>query len=51
LNPERHFEWDAGKATRNLQKHGVALEEAATVFGDPMFITVVDDEHSEDEER
>ena len=51
MDEGRQFEWDASKAARNLQKHGVALEEAATVFGDPMFITVVDDEHSEDEER
>jgi uncharacterized protein len=48
---ERHFEWDSDKAARNLQKHGVAFEEAETVFEDPLFITVVDDEHSVDEER
>ena len=51
MDVERHFEWDADKAAKVLQKHGVALEEAATVFEDPMFITVVDDEHSVDEER
>ena len=51
MDIQRHFEWDADKAARNLQKHGVALEEAVTVFEDPMFITVVDDEHSTDEER
>jgi len=28
------FSWDAGKALRNFQKHGVPFEEAATVFGD-----------------
>jgi len=48
---ERQLEWDANKAAKNLQKHGVALEEAATIFDDPVFITVVDDEHSVDEER
>jgi uncharacterized DUF497 family protein len=36
---------------RNAEKHGVSFEEAQTVFDDPMFITVVDDEHSVDEER
>ena len=28
------FEWDADKASANLSKHGVAFEEAATVFLD-----------------
>jgi hypothetical protein len=30
------FEWDPQKAARNLAKHEVAFEEAATVFGDPL---------------
>ncbi len=29
------FEWDADKAQSNLQKHGVAFEEAAETFFDP----------------
>jgi uncharacterized protein len=29
------FSWDARKARRNLEKHGVSFEEAATVFVDP----------------
>ena len=45
------FEWDADKANRNVEKHRVSFEEAATVFNDPMFITLVDEEHSIDEER
>lgn len=45
------FEWNPAKAAGNLAKHGVAFEEAKTVFEDPMFITFVDDEHSVDEER
>lgn len=45
------FEWDRNKAARNLDKHQVSFDEAATVFDDPLFITVVDDEHSLDEER
>jgi uncharacterized protein len=45
------FEWDPDKATRNLAKHGVSFNEAATVFGDPLAITYSDPDHSEDEER
>jgi hypothetical protein len=45
------FEWDSNKAANNIGKHQVTFEEAATVFSDPMFITVVDTEHSADEER
>jgi uncharacterized DUF497 family protein len=29
------FEWDAAKARENLKKHGVAFDEALTVFADP----------------
>jgi len=29
-----NFEWDLEKARVNARKHGVAFEEAATVFGD-----------------
>ena len=28
------FEWDARKAARNLRKHGVSFQEAASVFLD-----------------
>jgi len=45
------FAWDAGKAAKNMEKHAVLFEEAATIFEDPMFIMLVDDEHSVDEER
>ena len=51
MTVERDFEWDADKANRNVEKHHVSFEEAATVFDDPMFITFIDDEHSIDEER
>ena len=51
MTTNRQSEWDANKAARNLDKHRVGFAEAATVFNDPMFITVVDDEHSADEER
>jgi hypothetical protein len=29
---------DETKAAQNLQRHGVAVEEAATVFDDPLFV-------------
>lgn len=45
------FEWHKKKAEQNLQKHGISFDEAKTVFSDELFITVVDEEHSDDEER
>ena len=45
------FEWSDEKATANLQKHGVAFADAATVFGDPLAITYFDPDHSVDEDR
>jgi uncharacterized DUF497 family protein len=45
------FEWDPAKAARNLAKHGVTSQEAATVFGDPLAIRYVDPDHSGDEDR
>ena len=45
------FEWDPSKAQRNLKKHHVAFREAATVFRDPLGITIYDPDHSADEER
>jgi hypothetical protein len=45
------FEWDPEKAKKNLKKHGVSFEEASTIFDDPQFISFLDEEHSEDEER
>jgi uncharacterized protein len=45
------FEWDPEKAARNVSKHGVSFNEAATIFGDPLAITYSDPDHSEDEER
>lgn len=45
------FEWDSDKAASNAAKHGVSFEEAATVFGDPLSLTVYDPDHSQDEDR
>ena len=45
------FEWDPGKADSNRATHGASFEEARSVFGDPLATTVLDREHSLDEER
>jgi hypothetical protein len=39
--------WDGHKADRNAQKHGVAFEEAATVFSDPLALIIEDESHPE----
>jgi uncharacterized DUF497 family protein len=46
-----NFEWDSEKAAKNLERHRVSFEEAATAFGDPLSITIGDPEHSETEDR
>lgn len=45
------FEWDTRKAELNERKHGISFEEAATVLGDPLSLTILDPIHSEAEER
>ena len=45
------FEWDDAKAKANLKKHGVAFDEALTVFGDPLARIFDDSDHSEGELR
>jgi len=44
------FEWDPAKARINLRKHDVSFEEAATVFGDPLSLTISDPDHSSERE-
>jgi len=46
-----NFQWDMNKARTNLTKHGVSFEEAATVFGDPLSLTIPDPAHSQVEGR
>lgn len=43
--------WDPDKAAANLDKHGVDLQEAATVFTDPLSTTFPSEDHSESEAR
>jgi uncharacterized DUF497 family protein len=45
------FRWDPRKAAANVRKHGVTFEEAATVFGDRLSVTIADPDHSADEQR
>ena len=45
------FEWDERKAEQNLGKHGVLFEEASTVFGDTLSVTIDDPLHSMREQR
>jgi len=45
------FVWNNKKAEANAQKHGVHFDEAATVFGDPLAGTFVDEDHSIGEDR
>jgi len=40
------FKWDRGKARTNLGKHGVSFEEAASLFADPLSVTIHDPDHS-----
>lgn len=46
-----HFEWDATKAASNRRKHGISFDLAATVFRDPLMLSIPDDEHDKTEER
>ncbi|MCH1449973.1 MAG: BrnT family toxin [Litoricolaceae bacterium] len=45
------FEWDPKKASSNEIKHGVAFEEARTVFFDENAKLIDDPDHSENEDR
>lgn len=45
------FEWNPDKAQTNLLKHHVSFDEASTVFGDPLSLTIADPDHSEGEHR
>ncbi len=45
------FEWDPVKAQANFIKHRLDFERAATVFLDPLALTIRDEEHGETEAR
>ncbi len=48
---ELRFEWDKNKNATNIKKHGIAFEEAQTVFFDDDALLIEDPEHSREEER
>jgi hypothetical protein len=45
------FEWDAHKARKNEETHGVSFDEASTVFRDTLSLTIHDPLHSDVEDR
>jgi uncharacterized protein len=45
------FQWDPTKALYNVRKHDVTFDQAATVFLDPVALTVYDEVNSDKEER
>ena len=45
------FEWNPDKELANIDKHDVTFSEAATVFGDPFELTILDPDHSVGEFR
>lgn len=45
------FSWDPRKADTNFRKHGIAFDEAITVFSDPLALIFDDTAHSDDEHR
>lgn len=52
MRPGFHYllDWDPNKTTANARKHKVTFEQATTVFGDPLALSVYDEEHSTQEE-
>jgi hypothetical protein len=50
--PDMHddFEWDPKKAEINIRNHGVSFADAATIFEDPMAITI-EEQDMDGEER
>lgn len=45
------FEWDSKKNLANKRKHAIAFEEASTIFGDALSLTIPDPAHSINEDR
>jgi uncharacterized protein len=48
---ELQSESDPQKVARNLAKHSVSFEEAATVLGDSLAVSILDEKHSQIEDR
>lgn len=45
------IQWDSAKNVRNIEKHGVAFDEAATVLLDPNSVEFFDGLHLANEDR
>lgn len=45
------FEWHPEKERQNQKKHNVSFTEASTLFADPLSATVLDPDHSHEEDR
>jgi uncharacterized DUF497 family protein len=45
------FAWDPAKERINQRDHRIGFQEATTVFGDSLAVTVSDPDHSVGEER
>lgn len=45
------IEWDESKNKANVRKHGVAFDEAQSVFYDPLTKVAADPDHSDREDR
>lgn len=43
--------WDQDKANNNIKKHSISFEEAVTVFGEPLAVTILAPDHSVGEFR
>jgi uncharacterized DUF497 family protein len=50
-NTTFEVEWDESKNLLNQRKHNVSFEEAATVFIDPLEVTIDDPAHTTSEYR
>jgi uncharacterized DUF497 family protein len=50
-NKKMRIEWDELKNKGNIKKHGVAFEEAKSVFFDPLAKVAPDPDHSSEENR
>ena len=46
-----NFNWNPKKASKNIKKHKISFDRAASIFRDPKAISIIDEEHSENEER
>lgn len=46
-----NIEWDTNKNIKNINKHNVSFEEAASVFFDEEALMIPDPDHSQQEER